>query len=125
MGQNTKVVQEAYDAFGRGDIAGLLALVDDSVEWSSPKTLPHGGDFRGPAGVGKFFEGIGANWSSLVVDVEGVGELGSGTVVGVVRADGTRTEGGADGYGAVHVFTVGDGKITRFREYTDLDSAFA
>ena len=56
MGQNTKVVQQAYDAFGRGDIAGLLALLDDAVEWSSPKTLPHGGDFRGPAGVGKFFE---------------------------------------------------------------------
>ena len=47
MGQNTKVVQQAYDAFGRGDIPGLLALLDDSVEWSSPKTLPHGGDFRG------------------------------------------------------------------------------
>ena len=33
--------------------------------------------------------------------------------------------GAADGYCAVHVFTVGDGKITRFREYTDLDAAFA
>ena len=125
MGQNTKVVQQAYDAFGRGDIPGLLALLDDAVEWSSPKTLPHGGDFRGPAGVGKFFEGIGSKWSSLVVDVESVGDLGGDTVVGVVRAHGTRTGGGADGYGAVHVFTVGDGKITRFREYTDLDAAFA
>ena len=112
MGQNTKVVQQAYDAFGRGDIPGLLALLDDAVEWSSPKTLPHGGDFRGPEGVGKFFEGIGAKWSSLVVDVEGVGDHDSSTVIGVVRADGTRTSGGADGYGAVHVFTVGDGKIT-------------
>ena len=123
MGQNTKVVQQAYDAFGRGDIGGLLALLDDSVEWSSPKTLPHGGEFHGPAGVGKFFEGIGAKWSSLVVNVEGVGDLGDDTVVGVVRADGSRIEGGADSYGAVHVFTVGAGKITRFREYTDLDTA--
>ena len=125
MGDNTKVVRQAYDAFGRGDIPGLLALLDDSVEWSSPKTLPHGGDFRGPSGVGSFFAGIGANWTSLVVNVESVGDLGNDTVVGVVRADGTRSGGGDDGYGAVHVFTVGDGKITRFREYTDLDAAFA
>jgi ketosteroid isomerase-like protein len=92
---------------------------------SSPKTLPHGGEFRGPSGVGTFFAGIGANWSSLVVNVESVGDLGSDSVVGVVRAAGTRSDGGEDGYGAVHVFTVGDGKITRFREYTDLDAAFA
>ena len=125
MGENTKVVQQAYDAFGSGDIPGLLALLDDGVLWSSPKTLPHGGEFRGPAGVGNFFAGIGGNWSSLVVTVESVGDLGPQTVVGVVRADGMRTDGKKDGYGAVHVFTVDKGKITRFREYTDLDAAFA
>ena len=92
MGENTKVVQQAYDAFGSGDIPGLLALLDDGVQWSSPKTLPHGGEFRGPSGVGNFFAGIGGNWSSLVVAVESVGDLDPHTVVGVVRADGTRTE---------------------------------
>ena len=60
-----------------------------------------------------------------MVKVEDVGDLGPDTVVGVVRADGTRIGGGADGYGAVHVFTVGDGRITRFREFTDLDAALA
>lgn len=44
-------------------------------------------------------------------------------MVGIVRADGTRSGGSADSYGAVHLFTVGDGKITRFREYTDFDAA--
>ena len=122
MGENTKVVQQAYDAFGRGHIGALLALLDDEVQWSSPKTLPHGGEFSGRSGVGNFFAGIGANWSNLAVAVESVGDLGGETVVGVVRADGTRTSGKKDGYGAVHVFTVDNGKITRFREYTDLDA---
>ena len=123
MGENTKVVQQAYDAFGRGDIAALLALLAADVQWSSPKTLPHGGEFSGPSGVGNFFAGIGANWSSLANDVESVGAVGAETVVGVVRADGTRGNGDKDGYGAVHVFTVIGDKITRFREYTDLDAA--
>ena len=124
MGDNTKVVQQAYEAFGRGDIPALLQLLDGDVQWTSPKSLPHGGHFSGPSGVGKFFEGLGVNWSNLVVDVEAVGDLGRDTVVGIVRADGTRVAGGKDGYGAVHVFTVDRGKITRFREYvTDLDAA--
>jgi uncharacterized protein len=124
MGDNTKVVQKAYEAFGKGDIPGLLQLLDADVQWSSPSTLPHGGDFRGPAGVGKFFEGIGSNWSNLDLAVEAVGGLGADTVVGIVRAEGTRSAGGSDGYGAVHVFTVDGDKITRFREYvTDLNTA--
>ena len=124
MGDNTKVVQQAYDAFGRGDIPAFLGLLDEGITWSTPMTLPHGGEFTGHAGVGRFLEGIGANWSSLVVIPEAVSDLDGNTVVGVARVDGTRTSGAKDGYGAVHVFTVGNGKITRFREYTtDLDTA--
>jgi ketosteroid isomerase-like protein len=124
MGDNTKVVQKAYEAFGNGDIPALLHLLDADVQWSSPKSLPHGGEFSGRDGVGMFFAGIGSNWSNLDVAVEVVGDLGADTVVGIVRADGARSGGGSDGYGAVHVFTVDNGKITRFREYvTDLNTA--
>ena len=122
MGANARLIQEAYSAFGRGDIPGVLEKLADDVEWSSPTTLPQGGRFDGKAAVVTFFEGVGAAWDPLVLAVESVGELGAELVVGVVRADGTRRGGGPSGYGAVHVFTVRDGKITRFREYTDLDT---
>ena len=122
MGSNATIVEAAYAAFARGDIAGVLALLDDDVEWSSPATLPQGGHFHGKDGVGQFFQGIGAGWSALALDVESVSEAGANEVIGVVRADGTRQDGGAGGYGAVHVFSVRDGKIVRFREYTDLDA---
>ena len=29
--ENTKVVQEAYAAFGRGDVQGILDRVDDGI----------------------------------------------------------------------------------------------
>src|SRR4051794_27333232 len=105
MGANKAVVEAAYAAFARGDIAGVLDLVDDSVDWSSPATLPQGGQFRGKEGVGKFFQAVGAGWSTLTLDVESVSEDGA-TVIGVLRADGTRSDGRTDGYGAAHVFTV-------------------
>jgi ketosteroid isomerase-like protein len=121
MGSNTNVIEQAYAAFGRGDIPALLALLDDDVEWTSPRTLPHGGEFHGPAEVVKFFEGIGAAWDPLTLEVHQVDEVGD-MVVGVVRADGTLRGGKPAGYGAVHVFRVRAAKIQSFHEYVDTDS---
>ena len=125
MGARSQVVQQAYEAFGRGDIPTVLGMLDDGVEWTSPGTLPHGGSFKGPEEVGQFFAGIGAAWEGLELDVEAVGEAGGDLVVGVVQASGTRKGGGRSSYGAVHLFDVRDGRIARFREYTDLDAALA
>jgi uncharacterized protein len=122
MGANGTLVESVYSAFGRGDIPGLLALLDDDVEWSSPKTLPQGGQFRGKSEVAHFFDLVGGAWDPLTVAVEGLGELRDDLVVVVVRADGTRRGGQGSGYGAVHVFDVQHGKIRRFREYSDLDT---
>jgi len=123
MSTNTKVVEQAYAAFQQGDIPGLMALIDDDVEWTSPRTLPHGGEFHGSTGVGKFFEGIGGAWDPLGIDVETVAEAGGDLVLGVIRADGTLRGGKPAGYGATHLFNIRNGKITRFREYVDSDAA--
>jgi ketosteroid isomerase-like protein len=116
------MIQEAYSAFARGDVPGLLDKLDDDIEWSAPMTLPQGGQFHGKPEVVTFFEKVGGAWDPLILAVESVGEVGADLVVGVVRADGTRRGGKPSGYGAVHLFTVRNGKITRFREYTDLDT---
>jgi ketosteroid isomerase-like protein len=122
MGQNATTVEGAYAAFGKGDIPGVIGMLADDVDWSAPATLPHGGHFHGQDGVGKFFEGLGATWSALPLTVESITEAGADNVIAVVRADGTRTDGSADGYGAVHIFTLANGKVARFREYVDIDA---
>lgn len=114
-------VNEAYEAFGRGDIASVLAILADDVKWSSPLTLPHGGQFTGKAGVGEFFQGIGELWTGLHLEIDGIAALSADTVVGVVRASGELRSGGAAGYGAAHVFTLANGKVVGFQEYVDLD----
>ena len=122
MASNVDVVNEAYSSFAKGDIPALIESVSDDTDWSSPATLPHGGDFSGKDGVLQFFQGIGAKWDSLTIAVDGVADAGDGLVLTVVRASGTRKGGGTAGYGAAHAFTVRDGKITRWREYVDLDA---
>ena len=123
MSKNVDLVNEAYAAFGRGDIPALLELLDDNVDWSSPKTLPHGGHFTGRDGVLGFFQGIGANWDALGIEVETIGESGSDLVLALVSATGTRKGGSTAGYGAAHAFEISGGKIVRFREYVDLGTA--
>jgi ketosteroid isomerase-like protein len=122
MAKNVDLINSAYAAFANGDIPGLLDLVADDVEWSSPATLPHGGHFHGKDGALKFFQGIGGLWESLTVTPDAVGEGGPNLVLAVVSASGTRKAGGAASYGAMHTFVVSGDKITSFREFVDLDA---
>jgi hypothetical protein len=92
---------------------------------SAPATLPQGGTFRGKEGVLKFFEGLGASWDPLGIEIEVIDDLGGDQAIGLVRGSGSRRGGGPAEYGAVHIFTVRDGLVTRFREYVDLDAALA
>jgi len=121
VGANSEQVGKAYAAFGRGDIPAILELVDDDVEWSSPATLPQGGEFKGRDGVLAFFESVGAAWDPLTVETEVVAEVSGDAVVAIVHASGTLRGGKPGQYGAVHVFTLRDGRITGFREFVDVD----
>jgi uncharacterized protein len=124
MSKNATMIEGAYAAFARADIAAVIELTADNVEWTSPATLPQGGEFHGKAGVGEFFQAIGGAWSDLSVKLESLSE-GDGQVVTVVSATGTLRSGGKGAYGATHVFDIRDGKVSRFREYTDLGTPLA
>jgi ketosteroid isomerase-like protein len=124
MSNNAKMIEGAYAAFARADIPAVIDLTADDVVWSSPTTLPQGGEFHGKAGVGEFFQSIGGAWSDLTVTVESLSES-DGQVVTVVNAKGTLRAGGKGAYGATHVFDIRDGKVARFREYTDLGAPLA
>ncbi len=123
MASNTEIIDTAYGAFAAGDIPTVIGLLADDVSWVCPGVLPQAGDYKGPGGVVQFFEALGAAWSSLRLDIESVGNASDNTVVGIVKGVGQLTDGTSGGYGAVHVFTIRDGKIATFREYTDLGAA--
>src|SRR5678815_2962055 len=58
--QNTKVVQDAYAAFGRGDIPALLSHMTDDIRWQpvigTARHVPFSGERIGKAGVAEFFK---------------------------------------------------------------------
>ena len=60
--ENTKVVQDAYAAFGRNDIPTLMTYVADDIVWvgvyGTASHVPTSGERRGKAAVDEFFKQV-------------------------------------------------------------------
>ena len=50
-----QTIETIFAGFGRGDIPGILAHVAPDGVWRQPKSLPWGGEHRGPEGAQTFF----------------------------------------------------------------------
>lgn len=60
--ENVQVVLSAYEAFGRGDLAAIMNLLTEDIEWrlpGAPDVLPFAGLRRGHAQVIEFFKIVG------------------------------------------------------------------
>ena len=57
MADKVKLIKDCFEAFGRGDVAFIVAQVTDDVDWrgSEAAELPYRGNYKGPQGVGQFF----------------------------------------------------------------------
>jgi ketosteroid isomerase-like protein len=114
---NVDIIRGAYDAFGRGDIEAVLAVLDESIEWYAPDELPDGGTYRGPRGVAQFFGSLPAHYEELRVEPDRFLDAGDQVIVeGHHRGT---INGAAFEVGFAHVWTAQNGKATRFREYND------
>ncbi len=125
--ENTKLVQQIYEDFKRGDIKALLNLLSVNIEWQLPEieNVPFAGKRRGHEEMGQFFE--------CLVDTQEVQHfdprefIARGDKVLALghyawRVKSTGREFGGD---FAHVFTVRDGKVVRFHEYMDTAAAAA
>jgi ketosteroid isomerase-like protein len=119
---NIKIISEVYDAFGRGDIAGVLDAVADDVDWAaeaSSSGAPWYGVRHGRGEVAKFFEDFGTTME--VEEFTPVSFAASGTDVhAVVRLRArSRATGKTAAMNLHHFFTMRDGKIAYYRGTED------
>jgi uncharacterized protein len=112
---DVELIREAYAAFGRGDIAAVMANFAEDIEWNAPDVLPHGMRVRGHEGVGRFFATLAGRWSDFGMEIHEVAD-GERAVLGRGHASG-KLDGTPTGYGFVHAFTVEGGKVVAFDEY--------
>ena len=121
--QNTKLVQDAYAAFGRGDIPALLAMVDDDVTWQpvigAGKHVPTNGARKGKASVGEFFKILGQSVTFTTFEPrEFIAQGDKVAVLGHYAAKAVSTGRGFDSDWMM-LFTLKNGKMVDFKEFTD------
>ena len=114
---NLELIQKGYEAFGRGDVAAVLEILADDIEWNVTEVLPQGGRLRGKQDVAGFFERLGGIWQDLSLEVDDF--VASGDRVCVIGSGSGVVEGNQTGYGFVHAWTVRDGAAVKFDEYAD------
>src|SRR5262245_34179605 len=57
------IVRSSYEAFGRGDLDGALAMMDAEIVWHQAQGLPHGGVYHGLAAVrAAVFDPLDEEW---------------------------------------------------------------
>jgi ketosteroid isomerase-like protein len=120
---NVQAVKAAYDAFLRGDIDAILAMLDENVEWQAVKgtegVAPHAGVRRGPGAVKEFFAQVAATIQfSRFEPKEYIAQGDQVAVVGEYSAR-IATTGRSVTSDWVMVFTFRNGRMVRFREWTD------
>ena len=112
----TELIQQAYAAFGRGDVPGVLALLADDVQWrfNAGADVPYGGVHVGKAAVGRWFATVAE--SDDIQQFEPREFLEGPNHVTVIGWERTRPLPGGVPFESdwIHVFTVEGGRITRF-----------
>jgi ketosteroid isomerase-like protein len=115
--ENVEVVRRVFEAAGRRDTTGVLALYHPEVEWDTSGTVP--GDvmgrsvYRGHDGVRTFFREFYEAWEKIEYNLEELVDADDQvvsvlTIRGRGRASGIELERHTTG-----VWTIHDGKIVR------------
>src|SRR4051794_27439494 len=118
---NVDVVQQAYAAFGRGDIPAVLSFLTDDVEWGlpGPSLIPWAGTRHGHEGVAEFFSLLGETLEFEQFEPrEFVGQGDTVVVLGYER-DLVKPTGRTFEQEWAHVYTLRNGKIAKGRFFED------
>ena len=121
MNENVALIKKMYDAFGRGDVQTILDSLTPDVEWvfDAPDAIPYAGRRRGPADVTGFFSAIAATEEGQCLESSEFMTSGDEVITLGTYSATARATGKSFSVRLAHVFTVRDGKVSRFLNFTD------
>ena len=121
-----EVIVALYDAYARRDAAGMVALLDEDVEWMQIAGSPYAGVHVGPDAVlTNVWKRMGTEWTAWeavpdLIIAEGDRITAVGTYRGTYNATGKSMEARF-----AHVYAVRNGKIVRMEHFADTVSIAA
>jgi uncharacterized protein len=123
---NIALVKGLYEAFGRGEIGKIVSAVTPDISWEivgRRSDFPTFGEFRGTAGVQEFFGAVGENLDFTQFSPEEFYSADDKVFVLGRYAMRNKRTGTPIQSEWIHVFSIADGKVARFREFTDTAQA--
>jgi len=118
MTDRVDLVRSAYEAFGKGDIPTVAAMLADT-EWHEAEGMPYGGVYKGADEIfGKVLGPIAQDVEGFQVTPEEILPVGDDRVISLGRYQGKGAVGAVDVRYA-HLWTVHDGKVVKFEQFAD------
>ncbi len=117
---NIELIQELYRSFRSADYEAFRSLCAPDLEWIQMQGFPGGATWHGPQAVIEgVFQGNDGRWDGFAFDIAEYLDAGSSVVV-VGSYRGThRTSGRSFVAPTVHIYDIADGRVSRFRQFTD------
>ena len=120
--ENVNVIRSMYEAFAKGDVPAILAVLDPHVQWCEAENFIYadGNPYIGPDAVLRgVFMRIGDQWDGFAVSPKELLDAGD-TCIAQGHYSGTYKKNGEKVRAQfAHFFTVREGKVTKFQQYTD------
>ena len=126
--ENVAIVQEAYAAFGRGDVAGAISNYADDIDWAmpgSPEIIPYAGKRRGREQVAQFYSTFAHTEEVEEMQLQEFISHGDRVLVFGHYKGRVKSTGRSYTKDFIHVVTLRDTKVIRFREYVASDDMYA
>lgn len=123
MTDDIESLRRGYEAWNRGDLGAVLALVDPDIEWRPGEDAPESGNQRGRAGFQEFIESWTESFDDLRIEPLEFVEIGEHVVV-VVRQRGRGHVSGVElDVNTIHVWTIRAGTAVGWTAYRNRDDA--
>jgi ketosteroid isomerase-like protein len=123
--ENVEIVRNAFAAFERGDIDGLLRLCDEEIVITQPPDLPGvSPEQRGHRGVLEALAIWPEQWDEYRIELLRVDAAPGGKVFVAQRSSGRGKQSGVEvNMDFSFVFTVHEGKISEWRLFMQEEQA--
>jgi ketosteroid isomerase-like protein len=126
---NVAVVDGLYNSFATGDVPSVLGLMDANIVWNEAENFPYSDQnpYVGPEAIlNGVFARIGAEWEYWnLTDIQ-LHDMSNNMVLATLRYKAKhRTTGKMLDSQTAHLWTLKDGKITAFQQFTDTKQAAA
>jgi ketosteroid isomerase-like protein len=121
--ENVEIVARLVDTWNQANVEAMLALFDPECEVIFSPEVPEPGPFHGPTELREWAEGFLAAWESHHAEVVELIETDH-SIVAILHLIGRGAGSGIEmDETDAHVFTFSDGKVTRWRNFSDRSEA--